>query len=92
MCACVFWLAHVYRNYSWLLFTKSGAERIMCDRDGGICSTAFYNAVFLVSLNYQDALRESFPDMPREDRQLLMLRFVREVDQSVDYSEVRQMK
>ena len=37
----------------------------------------------------QDALRESFPDMPREDRQLLMLRFVREVDQSVDYGEVR---
>lgn len=36
----------------------------------------------------QDALRESFPDMPREDRQLLMLRFVREVDQSVDYREV----
>ena len=36
-----------------------------------------------------DALRESFPDMPREDRQLLMLRFVREVDQSVDYGEVR---
>lgn len=27
--------------------------------------------------------------MPREDRQLLMLRFVREVDQSVDYEEVR---
>lgn len=26
--------------------------------------------------------------MPREDRQLLMLRFVREVDQSVDYEEV----
>ena len=26
--------------------------------------------------------------MPREDRQLLMLRFIREVDQSVDYEEV----
>lgn len=26
--------------------------------------------------------------MPREDRQLLMLRFVRDVDQSVDYGEV----
>lgn len=39
--------------------------------------------------NEQDALKESFPDMPREDRQLLMLRFVREVDQSVDYGEVR---
>lgn len=26
--------------------------------------------------------------MPREDRQLLMLRFIREVDQSVDYAEV----
>lgn len=27
--------------------------------------------------------------MPREDRQLLMLRFIREVDQSVDYAEVK---
>ncbi len=36
----------------------------------------------------QDALKESFPDMPRADRQLLMLRFVREMDQSVDYDEV----
>lgn len=33
-------------------------------------------------------MKEGFPDMPREDRQLLMLRFVREVDQSVDYAEV----
>ena len=33
-------------------------------------------------------MKESFPDMPRADRQLLMLRFVREVDQSVDYAEV----
>lgn len=40
-------------------------------------------------LEEQDALKESFPDMPREDRQLLMLRFVREVDQSVDYEEVK---
>ena len=29
--------------------------------------------------------------MPREDRQLLMLRFVREVDQSVDYAEVQEI-
>eukprot|EP00903_Cladosiphon_okamuranus_P011997 g11266.t1 len=36
---------------------------------------------------FKDALKESFPDMPREDRQLLMLRFIREVDQSVDYGE-----
>ncbi|CAM9208018.1 unnamed protein product, partial [Scytosiphon promiscuus] len=36
---------------------------------------------------FKDALKETFPDMPREDRQLLMLRFVREVDQSVDYRE-----
>lgn len=36
----------------------------------------------------QDALKECLPDMPREDRQLLMLRFVREVDQSIDYDEV----
>lgn len=43
----------------------------------------------LSDVGEQDALRESFPDMPREDRQLLMLRFVREVDQSVDYMEVR---
>lgn len=45
-------------------------------------------ALWRFSSGTQDALRESLPDMPREDRQLLMLRFVREVDQSVDYTEV----
>ncbi|CAM9447460.1 unnamed protein product, partial [Hapterophycus canaliculatus] len=55
-------------------------------RTGALGGSAF-KARALRGYGRRDALKESFPDMPRDDRQLLMLRFVREVDQSVDYRE-----
>ncbi|CAB1096682.1 unnamed protein product [Ectocarpus sp. CCAP 1310/34] len=59
---------------------KDGLQEAFVARDTGRTGA-------LGGAAFKDALKESFPDMPREDRQLLMLRFVREVDQSVDYGE-----